>query len=149
MRPPHTAACIAPPAGGLQELKAKEQVAAFKLEISGLTKLLEQGAAVGLAEEADLEELIRQKEEAAAERDIQVEQIVGLRNDVAAFSDRLRTAEVEKASLEAEIQVSSEQAPAAACPCACALVGSARGVLAPASVPQLHKAHGLLLFYCR
>ncbi len=105
-----TAACIAPPACGLQELKAKEQVAAFKLEISGLTKLLEQGAAVGLAEEADLEELIRQKEEAAAERDMQVEQIVGLRNDVAAFSDRLRTAEVEKASLEAEIQVSSEQA---------------------------------------
>ncbi|KAL4853863.1 Cilia- and flagella-associated protein 58 [Chlorella vulgaris] len=92
-----------------KELKAKEQVAAFKLEISGLTKLLEQGAAVGLAEEADLEELIRQKEEAAAERDMQVEQIVGLRNDVAAFSDRLRTAEVEKASLEAEIQALRDQ----------------------------------------
>jgi hypothetical protein len=52
----HHASHTFPP---LQELKAKEQVAALKLEISGLTKLLEQGAAVGLAEEADLEELIR------------------------------------------------------------------------------------------
>lgn len=34
----------------LQELKAKEQIAQLKLEISNLTKLLEQGAAVGLAE---------------------------------------------------------------------------------------------------
>lgn len=33
-----------------QELKAKEQIAQLKLEISNLTKLLEQGAAVGLAE---------------------------------------------------------------------------------------------------
>lgn len=68
--------------GAPQELKAKEQVASLKLEISGLTKLLEQGAAVGLAEEADLEELIRLKEEAAAERDAQVEQIVALRGEV-------------------------------------------------------------------
>lgn len=34
-----------------------------------------------LAQEADLEELIRQKEEVTAERDAQVEQIVALRNE--------------------------------------------------------------------
>lgn len=45
-----------------------------------------QGAAVGLAEEADLEELIRQKEEAAAERDEQVEQIMALRGEVSCFA---------------------------------------------------------------
>ena len=55
-----------------QELKFTEQVAALKLEISGLTQLLEAGAAVGLGEEADLEELIRQKGALAAERDAQV-----------------------------------------------------------------------------
>ena len=65
-----------------QELKAKEQIAQLKLEISGLTKVLEAGAAVGLAEEADLAELIRQKEEVAAERDAQVDTIVALRNEV-------------------------------------------------------------------
>lgn len=65
-----------------KELKAKEQITQLKLEISNMTRLLEQGAAVGLTEEADLEELIRQKEELAAERDAQVEQIVGLRNEV-------------------------------------------------------------------
>lgn len=41
-----------------------------------------QGAAVGLAEEADLEELIRQKEALAAERDGQVQAIVALRGEV-------------------------------------------------------------------
>ncbi|EFN51138.1 hypothetical protein CHLNCDRAFT_141344 [Chlorella variabilis] len=92
-----------------KELKAKEQVASLKLEISGLTKLLEQGAAVGLAEEADLEELIRLKEEAAAERDAQVEQIVALRGEVMEFAERMRTAEHEKAHLEAEIQALRDQ----------------------------------------
>jgi hypothetical protein len=66
----------------LQELKAKEQIAQLKIEISGLTKVLEAGAAVGLAEEADLAELIRQKEEVAAERDAQVDTIAALRNEV-------------------------------------------------------------------
>ena len=56
----------------MQELKAKEQIAALKLEISNLTRLLEQGAAVGLAEEADLEELVRQRDAAAVDRDVQV-----------------------------------------------------------------------------
>lgn len=37
---------------------------------------------VCLRQEADLEELIRQKEEVTAERDAQVEQIVALRNQV-------------------------------------------------------------------
>ncbi|KAL4439847.1 hypothetical protein ABPG75_002848 [Micractinium tetrahymenae] len=87
-----------------KELKAKEQIAQLKLEISNLTKLLEQGAAVGLAEEADLEELIRQKEEVTAERDAQVEQIVALRNEITDFAEKMRAAEIEKASLEAEIQ---------------------------------------------
>ena len=41
-----------------------------------------QGAAVGLAEEADLEELIRQKEALVAERDGQVQAIVALRGEV-------------------------------------------------------------------
>ena len=61
----------------MQELKAKEQIAALKLEISNLTRLLEQGAAVGLAEEADLEELVRQlgeQRDAAAAAAAAVEQ---------------------------------------------------------------------------
>ncbi|PRW33224.1 flagellar associated isoform A [Chlorella sorokiniana] len=87
-----------------KELKSKEQIAQLKQEISSLTKLLEQGAAVGLAEEADLEELIRQKEALVAERDGQVQAIVALRGELADFAERMRAAEAEKAGLEAEIQ---------------------------------------------
>eukprot|EP00887_Chlorella_sp_A99_P000486 scaffold17.g486.t1 len=92
-----------------KELKAKEQIAQLKLEISNMTRLLEQGAAVGLAEEADLQELIRQKEELARERDVQVEQIVSLRSEVASFNERMRAAEIEKAGLDEEVQGLREQ----------------------------------------
>lgn len=54
------------------------------------TCLQPQGAAVGLAEEADLEELIRQKEALVAERDGQVQAIVALRSEVRVAEGRCR-----------------------------------------------------------
>jgi len=45
---------------------------------------------VGLAEEADLEELIRQKEALVAERDGQVQAIVALRSEVRVAEGRCR-----------------------------------------------------------
>jgi chromosome segregation ATPase len=74
------------------------------LEIANLTRLVEQGAGLGLGEEATVNELLRQKEELTRERDMQVDQIVSLRSELVELQDKLRAAESEKLELEGEIQ---------------------------------------------
>lgn len=55
-----------------QEAKAKETIASLKAEVAHLSKLIEQGGGLSVAEERTLNELMAQKEELARERDAQV-----------------------------------------------------------------------------
>lgn len=70
---------------GLQEARAKETIQQLKLEISNLTRLVEQGAGLTVGEESTLNDLMKQKDELVKERDAQVEHIVSLRNTVRDF----------------------------------------------------------------
>lgn len=65
-----------------KEAKAKESIQQLKLEISNLTRLVEQGSGLAMGEEATLNELLKQKEELVRERDQQVDQIMSLRAEV-------------------------------------------------------------------
>ena len=56
----------------MQEVQAKQTIQALKAEITNLSRLAESGAAMSLAEDATLAELMRQKEELLRERDVQV-----------------------------------------------------------------------------
>eukprot|EP00873_Tetraselmis_striata_P013169 jgi/Tetstr1/433433/TSEL_022707.t1 len=87
-----------------KEARAKETIQQLKLEIANLTRLVEQGAGLGLGEEATVNELLRQKEELTRERDMQVDQIVSLRTELVELQDKLRAAETDKLELEGEIQ---------------------------------------------
>lgn len=56
----------------LQEAKAKEAITQLKAEIANLTRLAEAGSALSMGEEATLNELMKQRDELARERDAQV-----------------------------------------------------------------------------
>jgi hypothetical protein len=56
----------------VQEVQAKQTIQALKAEIANLSRLAESGAAMSLAEDATLAELMKQKEELLRERDVQV-----------------------------------------------------------------------------
>eukprot|EP00698_Gefionella_okellyi_P003771 TRINITY_DN13508_c0_g1_i1.p1 TRINITY_DN13508_c0_g1~~TRINITY_DN13508_c0_g1_i1.p1 ORF type:complete len:877 (-),score=280.18 TRINITY_DN13508_c0_g1_i1:69-2699(-) len=86
-----------------KESRAKETIQHLRLEISNLSKLVEQGA--GLAEEeSSVQELKRERDALAAEKDQHVNQIVALRSEVAELMEKVRATEAEKSSLESEIQ---------------------------------------------
>lgn len=69
-----------------QEARAKETIQQLKLEIANLTRLVEQGAGLSLGEENTVNEILKQKDELMKERDMQVDQIVSLRNQVRIFT---------------------------------------------------------------
>ncbi|KAG2452283.1 hypothetical protein HYH02_003307 [Chlamydomonas schloesseri] len=88
----------------VKETKAKETAQQLKVEIANLTRLVEEGAGLAIGEETTLNELLKQKEELAREREAQVEQLMRYRSDLMATQDKLRAAEADKLQLEADIQ---------------------------------------------
>lgn len=92
-----------------KEARAKETIQQLKLEIANLTKLVEQGAGLAVGEEATMNELIKQKEELTRERDMQIDQIIQLRNDLMDVSEKLRQSETDKLQLEGDIQALRDQ----------------------------------------
>ena len=55
-----------------KEARAKETISHLKLEISNLTRLVEQGAGMSMGEESTVNELLKQKEELIRELDQKV-----------------------------------------------------------------------------
>ena len=91
-----------------KEARAKDSIQQLKLEISNLSRLVEQGAGLSLGQETTVNDLIKQKEDLMAERDQQVNQIVELRNEVTEGQEKLQVAEKEKLELEHELNVLRE-----------------------------------------
>ena len=58
----------------------------LKLEISNLTRVVEEGTGFNLEEESTIQELIKRKDEALKERDVQTDLIIQLRNQAQHFS---------------------------------------------------------------
>lgn len=92
-----------------KEARAKETIQQLKLEIANLTKLVEQGAGLAVGEEATMNELIKHKEELTRERDMQIDQIIQLRNELMDVSEKLRQSETDKLQLEGDIQALRDQ----------------------------------------
>ncbi|KAL6785408.1 FAP189 [Auxenochlorella protothecoides x Auxenochlorella symbiontica] len=93
-----------------KELQAKAQITRLQVEVDSLTQLLEQGTAATFADEAEVEELIRQKDEAAAQRDAHMAAVAEQRSEILRLSERLRAAESERALLEGEAATLKEAA---------------------------------------
>lgn len=55
-----------------KEARAKETISHLKMEISNLTRLVEQGAGISLGEESTVNELLKQKDELVNELDQKV-----------------------------------------------------------------------------
>ena len=64
-----------------KETRAKENVQALKKEVADLAKAAAQGGGGGAKQQEQLKDMMRQRDELAAERDEQVNQIVMLRED--------------------------------------------------------------------
>jgi len=86
-----------------RETRARETIQSLKVEISNLTKLVEQGAGLSMGQEHSVNELLKMKEELSKERDeLQVE-AVGLREQLTASSTSQLKAEADLEQADAKI----------------------------------------------
>ena len=92
-----------------KEQRAKETIQQLKLEITNLSRLVEQGAGLTLGQENTVNELSKQKEELTAERDNLTQQLVSARNEIVDLQDRTRSLDTEKQAHLADIETLKEQ----------------------------------------
>lgn len=59
-----------------KESRARDTINQLKMEISNLTKLVEQGAGMSFGQDANVQDLVKMKEELTKQRDAQLEEIV-------------------------------------------------------------------------
>ncbi len=59
-----------------KESRARDTINQLKLEISNLTKLVEQGAGLNFGQDTNVQDLVKMKEELTKQRDAQLEEIV-------------------------------------------------------------------------
>lgn len=59
-----------------KESRARDTINQLKLEISNLTKLVEQGAGLSFGQDTNVQELVKMKDELTKQRDAQLEEIV-------------------------------------------------------------------------
>lgn len=62
-----------------KESRARDTINQLKLEISNLTKLVEQGAGLSFGQDTNVQELMKMKDELTKQRDAQLEEIVMVR----------------------------------------------------------------------
>eukprot|EP01018_Ginkgo_biloba_P005612 Gb_23651 [translate_table: standard] len=86
-----------------KETKAKDNVQQLKFEIANLSQIIEQSTGLSMGQEKELNELMKQKEEACKERDAQMKYIVKLREEVGASNDRVKHLEDQKITLQHEV----------------------------------------------
>ena len=92
-----------------KEARAKDTIQQLKLEIQNLSKLVEQGAGLGVSEDQTVMELTKQKDELTRERDAQVTQIVDLRNQLVELQDKIRALETSKLDADQECLTLKEE----------------------------------------
>uniref|UniRef100_A0A7S4K395 Cilia- and flagella-associated protein 58 central coiled coil domain-containing protein n=1 Tax=Guillardia theta TaxID=55529 RepID=A0A7S4K395_GUITH len=92
-----------------KEQRAKETIQQLKLEITNLSRLVEQGAGLTLGQENTVNELTKQKDELTAERDNLTQQLVTARNEIVDLQEKCRTLDTEKQAYEADIMTLKEQ----------------------------------------
>eukprot|EP00960_Hanusia_phi_P029250 747857-Hanusia_phi.AAC.3 len=92
-----------------KEQRAKETIQQLKLEITNLSRLVEQGAGLTLGQENTVNELTKQKDELTAERDNLTQQLVTARNEIVDLQDKCRNLDTEKQAYEADIMTLKEQ----------------------------------------
>lgn len=59
-----------------KESRARDTINQLKLEISNLTKLVEQGAGLSFGQDTNVQELVKMKDELTKQRDAQLDEIV-------------------------------------------------------------------------
>ena len=96
-----------------KETRAKENVQALKKEVADLSKAAAQGGSGGAKQQEQIKDMMRQRNELAAERDEQVNQIVMLREEVMEVTEQLRAAEADKLRMENELQILRDDAASA------------------------------------
>jgi chromosome segregation ATPase len=85
-----------------KENRAKETIQQLKLEISNLSRLVEQGAGLTLGQENTVNDLMKQKEELMIERDGHIAQIVQLRNEANDMQEKYQALDDERMKLDQE-----------------------------------------------
>lgn len=61
-----------------KESRARDTINQLKLEISNLTKLVEQGAGLSFGQDTNVQDLVKMKDELTKQRDAQLDEIVAV-----------------------------------------------------------------------
>ncbi|XP_074640823.1 cilia- and flagella-associated protein 58-like [Tubulanus polymorphus] len=100
-----------------KETRARETIQQLKLEISNLSKLVEQGAGLTMGQEHSVNELLKIKEDLTKERDENLQEIVKLREQVTGMQDQQQKLEQDRdeanqkiSELTQDIQMRSNEA---------------------------------------
>ena len=65
-----------------KESRARDTINQLKLEISNLTKLVEQGAGLNFGQDTNVQDLVKMKDDLTKQRDSQLEEIVMVKKKV-------------------------------------------------------------------
>jgi len=87
-----------------KEMRARETTQSLKLEISNLSKLVEQGAGLTMGQEHSVNELLKIKEELTRERDDQLAEIVKLREQLADSQNQMQDLDSKQVDASQKIQ---------------------------------------------
>ncbi|MCO5589082.1 hypothetical protein L7F22_043048 [Adiantum nelumboides] len=81
----------------------------LKIEISNLSQIIDQGTGLSVGQEQELNDLVKQKEDACRERDQQLTHIVQLRKDITELNEKVRITDEQKVNLEHELNTQKDQ----------------------------------------
>ncbi len=87
-----------------KETRARETIQSLKLEISNLSKLVEQGAGLTMGQEHSVNDLLKIKENLTKERDEQLAEIVRLRESMAESQEKQAKMEQDQDELNMKMQ---------------------------------------------
>ncbi|ORZ39499.1 hypothetical protein BCR44DRAFT_1482746 [Catenaria anguillulae PL171] len=93
----------------VKEEKSKDELRQLRIEVNDLKATVAQGVGLSAAQERNINDLVKMKEEALRDLDTETEKIAHLRSRIVDITDRTRTMDAERRSLEAEVHTLKER----------------------------------------
>ncbi|KAI9222157.1 hypothetical protein BC828DRAFT_379159 [Blastocladiella britannica] len=93
----------------MKEEKTKDELRSLRLEVNDLRATVSQGVGLSAAQERNINDLIKMKEEALKDLESETDKIGHLRGRIADMSDQTRTVDGERRSLENDVLMLKER----------------------------------------
>ncbi|KAI9190067.1 hypothetical protein H9P43_001500 [Blastocladiella emersonii ATCC 22665] len=96
----------------VKEEKSKDELRQLRIEVNDLRATVAQGVGLSAAQERNINELMKMKEEALRDLEAETDKIAHLRTRIADMADRTRFVDAERRALESEVHLLKEKCAA-------------------------------------